>query len=69
MKVSDTEVVVQPRTRIPEPPVQIPFQTVLRITPESTSGTNLAKAIGIGAAAAVGATLGVFAILAAIFAD
>lgn len=69
MKASSQSLIVQPRTRIPEPAVEIPLTEVLRVTPEGSNGSNLGKAIGIGVAAGAGAALSVFLILFAIFAD
>ena len=69
MQASDHGLVLQPRTRRPEPPVEIPYASVARVTPETGSGSNLGKAIGIGAAAGAGAALGVFLIILAIFND
>ena len=69
MKASSHSLVVQPRTRIPEPAVEIPLSEVLRVTPETSNGTNLGKAVGIGVAAGAGAALSVFLIIVAIFAD
>ena len=69
MKVTDQMLILQPRTRIPEPPVQIALNDVLSVTPDSTRGTSLGKAIGIGIAAGAGAALAVFMIIAAIYAD
>jgi hypothetical protein len=68
MKASDQSMVVQPRTRIPEPAVEIPFSEVLRVTPDAQNGSSLGKAVGIGVAAGAGAALSVFMIIAAIFA-
>jgi hypothetical protein len=67
MKASDTAVVVQARTRVPEPPIEIPLADVLAVTPEGSNG--VAKAIGIGAAAGAAAALGVILILIAAFSD
>jgi hypothetical protein len=67
MKASDTVVVVQPRTRVPEPPIEIPLADVLAVTPEGSNG--VAKAIGIGAAAGAAAALGTILILIAAFSD
>jgi hypothetical protein len=67
MKASDASVVVQPRTRVPEPPIEIPLADVVAVTPESTNG--VAKAIGIGAAAGAAAALGTILILIAVFSD
>lgn len=67
MKASDTVVVVQPRTRVPEPPIEIPLAEVLAVTPEGSN--SVAKAIGIGAAAGAAAALGTILILIAAFSD
>ena len=69
MKASDRSLVIQPKTRIPEPAIEIPLSDVLRVTPEAANGGNLGKAIGIGAAAGAGAALAVFFIIVAVFAD
>ncbi len=69
MKTTDQLIVVQPRTRVPEPAVEIPFSEVVRVTPESSTGASLGKAIGVGAAAGAAAALGVFFVIVAIFAD
>jgi hypothetical protein len=69
MKATDRSLIVQPKTRIPEPAVEIPLDDVLRVTPEAANGSNIGKAIGIGAAAGAGAALGVILILIAVFSD
>ena len=70
MKATADTLVLQPRARVPEPPVEIPVADVVSVTPESPSnGASVGKAIGIGAAAAAGAVLGIFLILAAIYSD
>jgi hypothetical protein len=69
MKATAASVIIQPRTRVPEPPVEVPLSDVLSVTPESQNGSNLGKAIGIGAAAGAGAALAVFFIIVAVFAD
>jgi hypothetical protein len=68
MKAGDRELVVQPRTRLPEPPIQIAMDRVLGVELD-TNGTNVGKAIGIGFAAGAGGVLAVFLILAAVFSD
>ena len=68
MKAGDRELVVQPRTRIPEAPIQIAMDRVLAVELE-TNGTNVGKTIGIGFAAGAGGVLAVFLILAAVFSD
>lgn len=69
MKATDQDLVIQPRTRVPEPPVEIALADVVAVTPDSNGGHNLAKAIGIGAAAGAGAALAVFFIIVALYAD
>jgi hypothetical protein len=67
--MADT-LVLQPRARVPEPPIEIPLADIVSVTPESTSnGASLGKAIGIGVAAGAGAVLGIFLILAAVYSD
>lgn len=68
MKATDTTIVVQARTRVPEPPIEIPLADVLAVTPERSNG-GVGKAIGIGAAAGAAAALGTILILIAVFSD
>jgi hypothetical protein len=65
MKATDTVLVVQRRTRIPEPPDEIAFDQVTAVQLQANGGPG--KAIAIGAAAGAAAALGVLLILAAIF--
>jgi hypothetical protein len=69
LKATERSVVVQPRTRLPEPPVEVAIGDVLSVTPESPRGANLAKAIAAGAAAGAGAALGIFLIIIAAYND
>ena len=69
MKAGEQSLVVQPRTRIPEPPVEIPLDRVLRVTLDTPGGTGVGKAIGIGIAAGAGAALAVFMIIVALIDD
>jgi hypothetical protein len=69
IKATDRSVVVQPRTRLPEPPVEVALGEVLSVTPESPRGANFAKAIAAGAAAGAGAALAVFLIIVAAYND
>jgi hypothetical protein len=68
MNVSPTGLVVQRNTRIPETPIEIPLDTVTRLTVENERG-GLGKAIAIGTAVGVGATMGVLMLLAALISD
>lgn len=69
MKATDHSLVILPRVRVPEPPVEIALAEVIAVTPESRGGTSLGKAIAIGAAVGAGATLAVLLIFAAIYSD
>jgi hypothetical protein len=68
LKATPDSIVVQPRTRLPEAPVEIPLDGVLAVTPDADRG-GLGTAIAAGAAAGAGAALAVFFILVAIFSD
>lgn len=67
MKATEASVIVQPRTRVPEPPVEVPLRNVIGVTLDKKGGGSLAKAIGVGAAAGVGAAVGFILILIAAF--
>lgn len=67
MKATDRAIVVQTRTRLPEPPFELPLTDILSVTPESSNGVG--RAIGIGAAAGAAASLGVLLLLVAVFSD
>ena len=69
MKVSAQGLIVQKRTRIPEPPIDIPFDNLLRVTLDTPGGTGVGKAIGIGIAAGAGAALAVFIVIIALLSD
>ena len=66
--VTDSAILVQRRTRVPEPPLTVPMQRLRSIEIERPSG-NIAKSIIIGAAAGAGAALGLLAILATVYSD
>jgi hypothetical protein len=67
MKATDEAIVVQKRTRIPEPPVEIPIADLRAV--DLDQGGNTARTVAIAIGAGVGATLGVLLLLAAIFSD
>ena len=65
---TDKAIVVQPRTRIPEPLVEVPFASLVALEQERPSnGTGRAIAIGVGVG--VGAALGMIFLLAALLGD
>ena len=69
MKATNDHLFVQPKTRLPEPIVEIPIGQVLSVTPQSTGGNHMGRAIGVGAAAGAGAALAVFLVILTAFAD
>ncbi len=62
MAVSDEAVIVQRASRMPEPPVTVPFSELARLQREERGGFSIGKAIGIGLASGAGAILTLFAI-------
>lgn len=68
MKAGPDAITVQRNTRVPEAPLEIPIESITRLTldqPTSSVGRNIA----IGIASGVGATFGVLLLLAAIWSD
>jgi hypothetical protein len=68
MKTTAEAIVVQRSTRVPEPPVEVRYGDIARLTLDS-GGISTGRAIGIGIASGVGAFFGILAILAATFSD
>jgi hypothetical protein len=64
MEVTDEAIVIKRSTRLPEPPVTVPFDQVSRIE-QDHGGMSVGKAWGLGAAVAGGAILTVFLIVLA----
>ena len=62
MRVDTTSVMVKKHTRMPEPAVLVPFDTVSSIEKDTGSNVNVAKAILIGAGVGAGVLLSMFAI-------
>jgi hypothetical protein len=61
-------VTVQRNTRVPEPPVDVPFASITRLTLD-TGGTSVGKTVAIAVGAGVGATFGILILLAALLGD
>lgn len=68
MKATETSVVVQRNTRVPEAAMEIPLDQVTRISLETGSG-NPGKAVAIGVAVGVGSFFAIGLILAALLGD
>jgi hypothetical protein len=65
----DTDpIVVQRRTRLPEPPIEIPVSDILAVELDTPNGGS-ARNIAVGAAAAAGVVLGVLLLIAAVVSD
>jgi hypothetical protein len=71
IKATDTAVVIQPRGRVPEPIVEVPFTNLATLEQEQPSGggASVGRAVAIGAGAGAAAALGVILILIAAFGD
>ena len=69
MDATAERLVIQRRTRIPEPPIQLPLDRVMSVELENGNGSSIVKAAGVGIAAGAGAIAGILLILAAIYAD
>jgi hypothetical protein len=69
MKATDHAIVVQPRTRLPEPAIEIPLDDVLAVTLESKSGNSIGRSIAVGAGAGAAVILTMFLISAALWSD
>jgi hypothetical protein len=69
MKATGESLFLQPRTRLPEPLVEIRLEEVLSVTPETRYGGQIGRAIGAGAAAGAGAALAVFLVMVAALSD
>ena len=64
MATTDGKIVVQPRTRIMEPAVEVPIDQVIGIEVEQPN--NVGRAIAVGVATGAAVALGVFLLIVAI---
>ncbi len=69
MKATEQAVFVQPRTRLPEPAIEVPLDDVLSVTLETSHGNSIGKAIAAGAAAGAGVVLTMILISFALWSD
>jgi len=67
MKADDHAIVIQPHTRLPEPPVELTLDRIASVELVSPGG-NTGRTVGIAIAASVGGVLAFFLILAAVYA-
>ena len=69
MKATPQAIVVQKNTRVPEPPVEVPLNQVMRVTLNTNNGSSVGKTVAIGVGVGVAAFFGIVGILAAIYSD
>ncbi len=69
VKATEQRVFLQPKSRLPEGVIEISMDEVVGVTPDTSGGNNVARAIGVGAAAGAAAALGVFLIIVALVSD
>jgi hypothetical protein len=69
MQAGDRAIVVQPRTRIPEAPLEIAMDRVVAVELETNGNGHVGKAIAIGFGAGAAGALAVFLILVAAISD
>ena len=67
LKAGSDSITVQLNTRIPEPPIEVPFGTITRLTLEKNG--SVGKNIAIGVASGIGAFFGIVGLLALIYND
>jgi len=67
LRSTPDSVTVQRNTRVPEPPVDVAFGTITRLTLEG--GTSTGKTVAIAVGAGVGATFGILLLLSALLGD
>jgi hypothetical protein len=61
--------VIQRRSRIPEPPVEVPLRDIVAVELDLPGNGGVGRAIAIGAGAAAATVLGIFLVFAAIYSD
>jgi hypothetical protein len=69
MKATPQAIVVQKNTRVPEAPVEVPLNQVMRVTINSSNGSSVAKNVAIGVGVGVACFFGIVGVLAAIYSD
>ena len=66
VKRTDRAIVIQPRTRVAEPLVEVPFDELLALEQETSSSGGTGRAIAIGAGVGAGAAIGTLFLVAAL---
>jgi hypothetical protein len=68
LKRTDQALVIQPRARIAEPPVEVPFANLISLEQDMPS-SNTGRAVAIGVGVGVGAALAFLMLIAAALGD
>jgi hypothetical protein len=66
MKRTDQALVLQPRARVAEPLIEVPFDALLALEQEEKSSGSTGRGIAIGAGVGAGVALGVLFLLASV---
>jgi hypothetical protein len=66
LKRTDRAIVIQPRARVAEPLVEVPFDELLALEQETPSSGSTGRAIAIGAGVGAGAAIGTLFLIAAL---
>jgi hypothetical protein len=66
VKRTDRAIVIQPRARVAEPLLEVPFDELLALEQETPSSGSTGRAIAIGAGVGAGAALGTLFLIAAL---
>jgi hypothetical protein len=66
LKRTDRAIVIQPRGRVAEPLVEVPFDELLALEYETSSPGSTGRAIAIGAGVGAGAAIGTLFLIAAL---
>ena len=69
LKADAQALTVQRNTRIPEAPVDVAVETIVRVTLDERRGMSTAKAVGIGVASGAATFFGILLVLFATFDD
>ena len=66
VKRTDRAIVIQPRARVAEPLVEVPFDELVALEQETPSSGSTGRAIAIGAGVGAGAAIGTLFLVAAL---
>ena len=69
VRVDQTGLLLQPRTRVPVPVQPVAYDTIASLAPVKKGGIGAGKAIAIGVGTGVAAFWGMFAVVVALWAD